>query len=917
MTERNTGARSTTSISRVALALFDRWTQADAPHRAELLARAQTDDAAAHAELLRLIAADAAAERVHFLGIGAFFEAAAPGEREEPAPPDLTGACIGAWRLQRLLGAGGSGQVWLAQRCDGLHEAAAALKLLRSGAGETHTQKRFEREGRVLARLRHAHIARLLDAGRGELSGYALRYLVLEYIEGERIDHWCDHRRATIEARLNLFLQVCDAISYAHANLIVHRDLKPSNILVQADGEVKLLDFGVAKLLADEDDLHRDALTELTRLGGAPFTPEYAAPEQFEDQPTSVATDVYSLGVVLYLLLAGRRPYGNEESTPRQLARAVLAGAPRRLSQAFDAQARDADRIAHARATTVAQFRRVLRGDLDTILSTALKRDPRERYASVQAFADDLRRYLGRKPIHARADSRLYRMRMFVARHALAVALGITTLAVLIATTGVLLVQSQRLKIEVARSNTIREFLVDAFRSAEPYASGGEHATDAMSMVQRAVRNLDGYSALDDATRAEAHATFADIFHSLGRYVEAHDNYAKAAQLYRRLDGEGSPRVLQVEGGDIANEWVQGNVDGLMPRIDRLLAAVGTKPVPELRDTRWAALDGKASIADLVGDSQAARTYAGQYAAEVSATAGTESYQYSHALWRRATIEIDAGAPLAAAELMAKVTALDRRLGLPPAHPGLVTDLQTITDILVDYGNYADAEPIARAALRLRLREFGPRHHTVAETLWDNAVVAAGLGREQAAEADFIAALDVARESYRPHARHLASLRYDYGMFLLRRARLPDASAQFAACIEAMNDTSDRWHYQRAACAAGAAYCATRGGDAAAAATLERMIDEQRGHRARELPTALWLRVRLAADGASSVSRARQLAWLDEAITALDEAGRAGSNLARDVVDARKALGAPPVVLHPESGRDLAAAAAEIIAAAK
>lgn len=917
MTEHDVGARDGAAIWRAALPLFDRWIEADAAGRAALLARVRADDPALHAQMLKLIAADVAAEESHFLGIGACFDAAARSEQEEPAPSDLAGERIGVWRLQHLLGAGGSGQVWLARRCDGAHDAAAALKLLRAGARDARTQKRFAREGRVLARLQHAHIARLLDAGQAELSGQPLRYLVLEYVDGERIDHWCDRHLAAIEARLRLFLQVCDAVAYAHANLVVHRDLKPSNILVQVDGNVKLLDFGVAKLLADEFAVAAEEPAELTRQGDAPFTPEYAAPEQFEGQPSTVATDVYSLGVVLYLLLAGRRPYGNEESSPRQLARAVVSGASRRLARALDESTQDADRIAHARATAPAQLRRILRGDLDRILAKALRTEPRDRYASVQAFADDVRRYLDRKPIRARAGSTRYRLRLFATRHAVGVGFATALLLVLVAVTGVLLVQSQRLKAEVARSNTIKEFLLDAFRSAEPYANGGAHATDAMSMLEKAARGLDTRVAVDDDTRAETYATFADIFHSLGRYGEARDNYGKAANLYRRLYGEASPQALRVEGGDIANEWVQGNVDGLMVRIDRLLGAIGEHPTKALQDTRWAALDGKASVAGLIGDLESARASARRYADDVRAAAGTDNYRYSHALWRRATIELDAGAPRVAAELMGQVVALDQRLGLPPEHPGFVTDLQMITEVLVDFGNYAAAEPIARASLRLRRREFGSRHHTVAETLWDNAVIAGALGHEESANANFVMALDVAREVFQPHARQLASIRYDYGMHLLRHSRLADAAAQFSACMDVVNDTPDRWHSQRAACAAGAAYSAARAGDAAAVAALDRLIDEQRAQRARELPTALWLRARLGADGAVADSPAQQLARLDEALNLLDDTGRGGSNLAREVEAARRALGAPPSVLHPETGNALVAAADDIILAAK
>ena len=308
-----------------AMRVFDEWADADASRQAELIAALAARNAAAHAHLLELIAADRAAEGRHFLAADAIGDA--QPLTDEAVAADLAGERFGAWRLDMLLGAGGSGQVWLATRCDGLHTGRAAIKLLRGAASDRQAQQRFAREGRLLARLQHPHVARLLDVGE---SAQGQRYLVLEFVDGERIDHWCDHQRATIETRLRLFLQVCDAVAYAHANLIVHRDLKPSNILVGADGEAKLLDFGIAKLLEGEADAE-DA-GELTRAGSAVFTPEYAAPEQFGGEPATAATDVYSLGVVLYLLLSGRRPYGEGNCTPLQWAQTISASAPRRLS---------------------------------------------------------------------------------------------------------------------------------------------------------------------------------------------------------------------------------------------------------------------------------------------------------------------------------------------------------------------------------------------------------------------------------------------------------------------------------------------------------------------------------------------------------------------------------------------------------
>jgi serine/threonine-protein kinase len=465
-----------------ALRVFDDWADADAPRQAQLIAALAASDVAAHAHLLTLIASDHAAEGKRFLAADAIGDAQPLAE--EIAPPDLAGERIGAWRLHRLLGAGGSGQVWLGLRCDGRHNGHAAVKLLRGAASDRQAQQRFAREARLLARLQHPHIACLLDVGE---SAPAQRYLVIEYVDGERIDDWCDRRRAGIDTRLSLFLQVCDAVAYAHANLIVHRDLKPSNILVGADGEAKLLDFGIAKLLEADDEAGETA--ELTRAGGAVFTPEYAAPEQFSGEPVTAATDVYALGVVLYLLLSGRRPYGEGNSTPLQWAQTISASEPRRLSQAAVDKGEDTERRAQVRGATPAQLRRSLRGDLETIIARALKKTPAERYTTVQAFADDVRRYLRHQPIRARADSTLYRTRKFVRRHRVGV--GMSALALLGIGVGVASVlRAERVAVrEAARAQAVQQFLIGLFQEADPAHAQGEKRTVG-DLLDRGEKNL-------------------------------------------------------------------------------------------------------------------------------------------------------------------------------------------------------------------------------------------------------------------------------------------------------------------------------------------------------------------------------------------------------------------------------------------
>jgi serine/threonine protein kinase len=348
---------------------------------------------------------------------------------DPPAPrATLAGQVLGAYTLREPIGHGGMGTVWKAERTDGRYEGVAAVKLLNASLIGQNAETRFRREGSILARLRHRHIAQLIDAG---VSPAGQPYLVLEHVEGEHIDDYCNRLRLDVPARVRLFLDVLAAVAHAHANLIVHRDLKPSNVLVDREGEVKLLDFGVAKLLAPD----AEATLTLTRDGAA-LTPEYAAPEQLTGGDITTATDVYALGVLLYVLLSGAHPAKPEPNmAPGELIRSVLEREPSRLSSAA------ADRSpggpeqepALAMGTTPQGLRRMLKGDLETIAARALKKVPAERYASVGALADDLRRHLEHVPIAARPDSLGYRAGKFVRRNRLTVALSVVLLAALAA----------------------------------------------------------------------------------------------------------------------------------------------------------------------------------------------------------------------------------------------------------------------------------------------------------------------------------------------------------------------------------------------------------------------------------------------------------------------------------------------------
>jgi non-specific serine/threonine protein kinase/serine/threonine-protein kinase len=328
---------------------------------------------------------------------------------------------IGRYRIVRQIGQGGMGAVYLALRNDQEYEKRVAIKLVKAGFGAEALLSRFRHERQILATLDHANIAKLLDGG---TTDEGLPYLVMDYVDGVRIDEYCDRGHLSVRRRVDLFVSVCAAVQYVHQNLVVHRDLKPNNILVTSDGVPKLLDFGIAKLLKPETFPHP---VDATRAGVVIMTPRYASPEQVRGEPVTTATDVYALGVILYELLTAHQPYDLKTESPADIVRAICEEEPQNPSTVIARPPEDRkapalkpltpDRVARLRGTVPARLARQLRGDLDAVVLKALRKEPQHRYTSVEQFSEDLRRYLGRRPVRAHADSWIYRTRKFVGRH--------------------------------------------------------------------------------------------------------------------------------------------------------------------------------------------------------------------------------------------------------------------------------------------------------------------------------------------------------------------------------------------------------------------------------------------------------------------------------------------------------------------
>jgi serine/threonine protein kinase len=446
------------------------------------------------------------------------------------APPQRPSQeTIGPYRLVRCLGEGGMGEVFLAERSDGEFEQRVALKRIRAGLDSRAIAERFLRERQILARLDHPGIAHLLDGGSTEEGD---PYFVLEHVEGEPITQWCARRAASLETRLGLMIEVADAVDAAHRQLVVHRDLKPTNILVTAGGRVKLLDFGIAKLLQAEAFDERQ-----TQLGGQPLTPAYAAPEQILGEAVTTATDVYSMGALLFELLTGRPPFDRGGRPLPALARAVDSETLERPSVVAAA----ADDLEPERET-LRGFASRLSGDLDTIVLKALNRDPARRYPSAAAFGDDLRRFLAGRPVAAQPDSAAYRMRRFIGRHSLAVASGLVGVAALVAGVGVVLWQAGVARGEARRADRVKSFLIELFREADPSQTLGE-TISAREILEKGARRLDLELADEPALRAELLDAVAQVERNLG-LLDAAAGRADAAIALRRGAAEGAPRDL-------------------------------------------------------------------------------------------------------------------------------------------------------------------------------------------------------------------------------------------------------------------------------------------------------------------------------------------------------------------------------------
>ena len=734
--------------------LFEAWIDLEPAARAAAVAALADRDPGLAAAVAALFAADDSA--------GDFLEAPAGVAARElvhdwvetgtGGGDDRAGEGIGAYRLISLLGRGGMGEVWEAERVDGHFEQRVAIKLLKRGVDSDEVLRRFLQERQILARLTHPGIARLIDGGLGP---DGRPYFVIEKVDGETILEHARNRRLALARRVALMVTVAQAVDAAHRQLVVHRDLKPSNILVTASGEVKLLDFGIAKILADGPPdaagAPGAAAEELTALGLRALTPAYAAPEQILGEPITTATDVYALGVVLHELLTGRRPHRRAATSAAALAAEVTHETMPRLASVVRALA--PEELARLGLPETERLRpgqrlaRLLSGDLETILARALDRSPERRYSSARAFADDLQRYLEGRPVEARPDSRWYRARKFARRHRIAVvAAGLVALS-LVGGLSAALWQARRaaanaLHAEASsrRAERVQGFLIQIFEGSDPDRAQGETITARQLLDEGAARIASGLADEPEAQSALWDAV-SQIERRLGRNDVALRLAREALAERRRRLPDSDPDVARARLTLGEALFASGDLQAARTELAAALAALVASGGEESDDVlRARAALGGAELH--LGDNPAALA-SSEFVLELTRRkSGAESAEAAQALLEHA-MALGAADRYPEAEAAAAESVRLFTLRLGAEHSRTARARMTWGELLEYVGKRAEAERELAAALPVVERTMGESHPEAGQILIRLGFLDVSARRYDAAELRFRRALAI------------------------------------------------------------------------------------------------------------------------------------------------------------------------------
>ena len=673
-------------------------------------------------------------------------------DKVAPIEIDPPGATVGRYRLIESIGRGGMGTVWLAERADGQFEQQVALKLVKRGMDTDEILDRFLRERQILARLEHPGIARLLDGG---VSEDDRPYFVMEYVAGEPITEHCDRRRLPIEARLRLFVDACRAVQYAHRNLVVHRDLKPANVLVTGEGEVKLLDFGIATLMSDDHGATRASAE------AALMTPEYASPEQVAGEPVTTASDVYQLGVLLYELLSGHRPYSVVGRPASDVSRSVLESIPPRPSTAVRRVTSIVHRngvteqieprvVTERRGTSPDRLRRRLRGDLDTIAMRALRKEPDRRYPTAEDLAQDVDRHLSHLPIRFGADDFAYRARKFLRRHRIGMATAAVVVLLLAGGASFYTVQVRnerdRARMEAAKATETAQIMGRFFQSWNPDAAD-RGQVGASHMVAEAARRADLELRDQPATLAATLSVLGDLQTSLAEWQAADSLLGRALAIQERLhDGPNADmaatlarrgRLLDFMGEHDAAEA------SYREALEQYRSLLGPRHIETLRNQRALAVllgkvnkleEAESMLRDVMSKFPEADRATSPFALEASTELG-------YVLFLRAKFD-------EAVAVLRPTLAQQRRLFGETYGPSLFT-MRALGSALRDRGDLDAAEALYREVVRITSTLYGDERWEMHHAFLVLSMVLDRKGELEEAESLARRSLAIAEQTYR------------------------------------------------------------------------------------------------------------------------------------------------------------------------
>jgi eukaryotic-like serine/threonine-protein kinase len=703
--------------------LFQNALDCEPDRRAAFLDSACAGDASLRQEIESLLASY---EKGRFTETPAFTEGIKLLEESEER--SHAGQNIGPYRVIRKIGQGGMGSVYLAGRADQAFEKEVAIKLIKGGQDTDDVLRRFRSERQILASLEHPNITRLFDGGTTQ---DGLPYFVMEYIQGEPIDTYCDSHILNITERLKLFQSVCAAVHYAHQHLVVHRDIKPGNILVTPEGVPRLLDFGIAKLLAAEPSIADRTMTIARRM-----TPESASPEQVRGGNITTASDVYSLGVLLYRLLTGHSPYRLARRSSDEIERAICEEDPEkpsaviyRTEESVAADAIASQSVSETREGSPDKLRRRLRGDLDNIVLMALRKEPQRRYASVLQFSDDIRRHLAGLPVMARRDTHRYRTAKFIGRHKTGVAAA--ALIFLSLAGGIVATLSQtrlaraerdRAQIEKAKADRINAFLQDmlSFSSPSYVSSNPRKDPDAKvsEVVEQAAKRAESELADQPEVLAEMQRTIGAVYYAQGRYDQAEQILREALQKYSRLHGPDSyqsveasnmlANVLLRKGNTVGAEALFRN-DIDIARKEAQRGHVDIRTMAYVLGDYGSMLDQRADKA-AVGYLREALQYASKLTGKDRAYVAMIDNDLGDVAYRSGDVN--------EAERLGRA-AIDEYRKLPEGtYVEMAASLSNLGAVLIKKGSYSQAEPFVREGLDLRRRMLGNAHPDTAMSLF-------------------------------------------------------------------------------------------------------------------------------------------------------------------------------------------------------